>query len=373
VRSALLAAALAVGIGGAPARADVVLRGDEVIELAQPSSGDALWVSAAELRRMSGFELKPQGLCLAEICVPLRPDADPALVERRGEELRVDAAELARRLRQPYARDDERRVWSFAPVPVTLRPFLDAARAPDFELQDRGGRTRRLSEFRGKKVVLVTWASWCRCRDDLAVWEELYRELRPQGFELISVAEDTGGEAAAGPLFDAAGVTSTAIVDPKHVVTAAFQLVNVPTAIWIDEQGAIVRLDQGAFPRKRRIIGVQVGVDGYADALRDWVARGRESPFALSAEQIRAALPGRSEDEARADQHFRIGAYFYAQGERARATAHWERAQSLAPDNWNYHRQEWADSGFEWSVKFLTRAFGRALRGVPYYEPIVLP
>ena len=66
----------------------------------------------------------------------------------------------------------------------------------------------------------------------------------------------------------------------------------------------------------------------------------------------------------------RLGAYFHARGDTARATRHWERAEELAPDNWNYRRQEWSDSAFESTVKFLGRAFGRAMRGIPYYGEI---
>jgi peroxiredoxin len=372
--SAWFSVGLCAALAAAPARADVALLGDDEIEIAQTSSGDDLWVSRAELARVSGFTLKPQGLCLDALCVPVRPDGDPALVSGREERVRVNVAELARRLGQVYARDDERRVWSFAPVPVTLRPFLESAQAPDFELHDRSGRPVRLLDYRGKKVLLVTWASWCACRDDLPVWEQIYRELKGKGLELISVAEDADGEAAAGPHFDRAGASFTQIIDRKHVITAQFHLVNVPTAIWIDEQGTIVRLDQGAYPRQRRILGVQVGAKGYADALRDWAVRGSESRFALSAEQMTAALPQRTRDELLADQQFRLGAYFREQGDAPRAAIHWDAAKALAPDNWNYHRQEWSDSRFESVFKFLGRAFGRGvIAGKPYYDPIVLP
>ncbi len=50
-------------------------------------------------------------------------------------------------------------MWSFAPVPRLASPLLDG-QAPDFELQDREGNAVRLSDFRGSKVLLPTWASW---------------------------------------------------------------------------------------------------------------------------------------------------------------------------------------------------------------------
>ena len=52
------------------------------------------------------------------------------------------------------------RVWSFGEIPVVRGSFLESRIAPDFTVPDRKGRPVRLSQFRGKKVLLVTWASW---------------------------------------------------------------------------------------------------------------------------------------------------------------------------------------------------------------------
>ena len=51
-------------------------------------------------------------------------------------------------------------MWSFGELPVKRTAFLESARAPDFTLQDRDGNDVRLSDFLGKKVLIVTWASW---------------------------------------------------------------------------------------------------------------------------------------------------------------------------------------------------------------------
>jgi len=369
------AAACTLGLGGAVPRsavADVVLHGQETSRVEARSRAEQLWLLEDELERVGGFEVKPEGLCLAEICVPVAAERDGDLVSREAGTVLYDLAALARRLDQPYAFDAEMRVWSFGAVPVTRRAFLERAQAPDFALADRAGKRWRLSEQRGKKLVLVVWASWCACRDDLPIWERLHRELAGRGVEIVAIAQDAGGFEAAGPYVDAAATTHTSLVDPTHAVTAAYDLVNVPTAIWIDETGTIVRIDDGAYPEQRRIIGVEVGVAGYADALRDWVARGSASPYARAPEALVGSLRHPSQEAERADQEFRIGSYFHSSGDLDRATEHWERAAELAPDNWNYRRQEWADSGFESTVKFLGRAFGRRLLGVPYYRPIEL-
>jgi peroxiredoxin len=350
-------------------RADVVLRGEQAVDVASSSMGDDLWVSAADLTRISGFVVKPEGACLDAICVPL-PEGS-GLVQREPE-LRVNASGLARRLEQPYAVDRQDRVWSFGAIPSVRSRQTASAVAPDFELRDRKGQPVRLSDFRGRKVLLVTWASWCACRDDVPIWQGIYEELRGKGLEIISAAQDSGGESAAGPIFDAAKVTYTSVVDVNHTVTALFDLVNVPAAVWIDESGHIVRRDDGAYPEQRTYFGVEVGVPGYVDALRDWVAKGEQSPFVLRPEQLAGQLATRGPDVERAKANFRLGTYFYQRGDGERATQYWEVAQSLDPDNWNYRRQEWTDSRFEARYKMLGRALGRALLGRSYYEPIAL-
>ncbi len=80
-------------------------------------------------------------------------------VTRRGQPW-FNVTELARKLEQAYVVDHDHHVWSFGEVPVTRTSFLNAAIAPDFALPNRAGDLVRLSDFRGKKVFIVTWASW---------------------------------------------------------------------------------------------------------------------------------------------------------------------------------------------------------------------
>ena len=71
-----------------------------------------------------------------------------------------NVSELARQLQQAYAVDHDNQVWSFGQIPVNRQAFLRSAVAPDFTLADRQGNPVSLSDFRGTKVLIVTWASW---------------------------------------------------------------------------------------------------------------------------------------------------------------------------------------------------------------------
>jgi hypothetical protein len=138
-----------------------VLYRDEAVQIERtlPDPSD-LWVTAEDLPRANGFVLKPEGACLDELCVPIKQDRESDLFVQRDGDRWVCVSELADRLGQKYAVDADTRTWSLGEVPATRRAFLEQGMAPDFELPNLEGELVRLSDFRGKKVLLVTWASW---------------------------------------------------------------------------------------------------------------------------------------------------------------------------------------------------------------------
>jgi len=138
-----------------------VLYKDRIVQIQQtlPDPTD-LWVQPEELTRINDFVLKPEGACLEEICIPLRQDQDNEIVITRSDQKWFNVTAFADKLKQSYVTDHESGIWSFGEMPIHRSDFLDSAKAPDFELKDRHGKTVRLSDFRGKKVFLGTWASW---------------------------------------------------------------------------------------------------------------------------------------------------------------------------------------------------------------------
>jgi peroxiredoxin len=325
------------------AMATTVIHAGNVTTLSNtlPDAND-LWVLTDDIPKVNGFVLKPEGMCRDDICIPLRQDEDSDLVLSRSGKKWLSLTQFARNLKQAYARDLETDTWSFGDIPLTRDRFLHAAMAPDFELQDRQGKSVRLSDFRGKKVMLVTWASWCGCRLDVAAWQPIYEELKGQNFELISVAEDTAGEAAAGPIIDAAKPTYTTLIDTKHRISALYDFVNVPSAAWIDESGRIVRINEGTYAKTHKLGTTTIGTDTYTPALRDWVAKGSKSQHVWTAQQVTQKIRGRSSDEAKADVLFALGTYFYDQKNEQKAGEYWGQARGLFPDSWNIHRQDWS-------------------------------
>lgn len=125
-----------------------------------PTSEADLWVTLADLTRATKFVLKPQGVCRDELCFPLPKGRQQAFLKKQGSVSWFNLSEFARLARQPVAFDAEHQVWFIGPRADEQNGFLSTLTAPDFTLPDVNGRKHSLSDFRGKKVLLLTWASW---------------------------------------------------------------------------------------------------------------------------------------------------------------------------------------------------------------------
>jgi hypothetical protein len=112
----------------------------------------ALWIRKKDLSRVNGFELKPQGACRADLCIPI-PKA-----MTRGEYFNLTA--FAKKAGQAVVANADALVWSFGEMQALGGGLANSRIAPDFEVPDRLGRPVHLAGFRGKKALVVTWASW---------------------------------------------------------------------------------------------------------------------------------------------------------------------------------------------------------------------
>ena len=113
---------------------------------------DGLWMSAADAAKVTGWTLKPEGMCLAERCVPLPTTAV------KGDQ--VDVAAFWTKLGGPVVAAENGEVWALGAPAEERNVALEGLAAPDFTLPDVDGTPRTLSQLRGKKVFLATWASW---------------------------------------------------------------------------------------------------------------------------------------------------------------------------------------------------------------------
>ena len=194
------------------------------------------------------------------------------------------------------------------------------------------------------------------------MWRELRDELQPAGFELVTVALETRGWAEAARWVEAAAATHPSLLDSAHLLGSLYGIVNVPTAFWVDEEGLLVRPPETAFPRRSPLLDLDIPDDvnprlrevleeskklyadgtAYVAALRDWVAHGRQSRFALPPEEVMRRLAERSPDACRAAAHFELAQHLQRGGHGDRAVVHFKEAHRFAPANWAYQRQAWS-------------------------------
>jgi hypothetical protein len=130
--------------------------GPEEIAAEADPSGDALWMALADVERLLGWTLKPEGLCRGPHCVPLgAPEAARCV---RADAL--DVGGLWRQLSKPLRRSADATVWLLGESASERGAALESLEAPDFTLPDLSGRPHSLVDYRGRKVLLATWASW---------------------------------------------------------------------------------------------------------------------------------------------------------------------------------------------------------------------
>lgn len=187
------------------------------------------------------------------------------------------------------------------------------------------------------------------------------------------MAEDIGGIKDAGPWIEKADPTYTVLVDEKHTVASLYGMVNVPTAVWIDEQGRIVRPNETAFIDNRYKSMHGIDAKPYLDGLRDWMANGEKSVYVMSAEQLRAKLVPPNAEHLLGDAYFHLAQFLVASGNGREAIPYFKEAQRLNPDDWNYKRQAWllADPVKDYGTTFSKEV--QKLNGKPYYPPLELP
>lgn len=120
---------------------------------------DQLWITTADLKRATRFEVKPQGVCRDELCFPLPKTRQQEFLHKESGTNWFNMSTFAALVHQPVAHDAALETWYFG-LRADQRQGLSSLQAPDFTLPDINGKPHSLSDFRGKKIFLVTWASW---------------------------------------------------------------------------------------------------------------------------------------------------------------------------------------------------------------------
>jgi hypothetical protein len=115
---------------------------------------DGPTIAVEDLATATGWQLKPEGLCRGDVCVPVR-DRDALVVDGR-----VDLAALGAALHRPVVVDADASIAALGADPLEVAETLRGRQAPDFTLPTLDGETFTFSSIGRKKKLMVTWASW---------------------------------------------------------------------------------------------------------------------------------------------------------------------------------------------------------------------
>ena len=122
--------------------------------------------------------------------------------------------------------------------------------APDFSLKTLDGKTLRLSDLRGKAVVLNFWATWCPpCKMELPWLVDLQKQYGAQGLQIVGISEDEGGKDKVAQFVKEMGVNYTIAVDDDSVAEKYGDVEDLPTTFYIDRNGKIVEFAMGLVDR----------------------------------------------------------------------------------------------------------------------------
>ncbi len=176
----------------------------------------------------------------------------------------------------------------------------------------------------------------------------------------MTVALDVNPEHAY-PWIDVARPTHPSLIDTAHATGELFGFVNIPMAIWIDEDGNLVRPAEAASIERSPMVDMEIPdglpdrldrafreikkfpdvADAYRAAIVDWAHKGAASSFALSADEVVARSQPRPNNHARAAACFEMGQYLLHTVGHDAAVPWWREAHALFPENWTYKRQAW--------------------------------
>ena len=308
--------------------------------------GEDLSLDRPTVLEATGWEVKDHGLCRGDVCRPAT----------LGE--KVTLADLAEALGRPLALEVE----GDDSVAVLGEPGGTTVRrgdlAPELRLTDADGGEVDLTR-RGRRTVVVAWSTWCGCRYELPAWHALADELEPLGLDLVAVALDDDEERVRHWTGKA---DLPPVLDPDHRLSDVFGVVNVPSTVWLDEQGRVAKPPTIAPGDDQFKDFTEVEAERHHEALRQWVREGVVPDGAAEDE------PDEGLRRARAER--RLAGWLHQQGREEAARRHFDAAVELAPLDFSIRRSSMRNRGEDpFGHEFFQLWEEWSAAGRPGYQP----
>jgi peroxiredoxin len=153
-----------------------------------------------------------------------------------------------------------------ATASTAAKPEKDRKPAPDFTLKDANGTTVKLSDYKGKVVLLDFWATWCGpCKIEIPWFMEFEQAYKDKGFAVVGVSMDEEGWTAVKPYIQDRKINYRILLGNEQVGQLYGGLDSLPTTMLIDRAGRIAKVH----------IGLETGKQGFKDEIENLLASPR--------------------------------------------------------------------------------------------------
>jgi thiol-disulfide isomerase/thioredoxin len=132
------------------------------------------------------------------------------------------------------------------PAKAAVKPAKDRQAAPDFTLKDASGQTVKLSQFKGKVVLLNFWATWCGpCKIEIPWFIAFEKQYKDRGFAVVGVAMDEDGWDVVKPYIETRQVNYRVVMGDDVVAQLYGGVESLPTTFLIDREGRVASVHIG--------------------------------------------------------------------------------------------------------------------------------
>ena len=136
-------------------------------------------------------------------------------------------------------------------VNAAVKPEKDRKKAPDFTLKDADGRPVKLSDYKGRVVLLNFWATWCGpCRIEIPWFVEFEQKFKDRGFAVLGVAMDEDGWDVVKPYLERVKVNYRVVIGSDMVSEMYGGVESFPTTFMLDREGRVASMHPGLMSRK---------------------------------------------------------------------------------------------------------------------------